>query len=119
MARKDRETHVSATPAAGTGTSGPSQPMGLDYINWFGASWAYCLTEMGTEFSHFVAERIREDVRTQHAMLNSRETEALQAIQKAFIDKAIEDYATETGKLVEIGERALARETPEGDGRTR
>ncbi|SNS74039.1 hypothetical protein [Tropicimonas sediminicola] len=108
MAREQmRSGDAMEQPVAGACESG------LDYANWLGNAWVYCLSEMGTEVSHFIADRIREDVRTQHAILHCKDPAGIQEIQKAFIDKAISDYIAETGRLVEIGKQFHHRDTPE------
>lgn len=113
MTGKDRTAQSSLLSDIGDHVAGQPQSPGADYANWLGTSWAYCLGELGAELSHFMADRIREDVRTQHAMLHCKDPAEVQEIQKAFIDQAIEDYIAETGRLVEIGNRWLSREAAE------
>jgi hypothetical protein len=72
-----------------------------------GTQWVEALSEMGSEMVSFLAERIKEDVKTQHQILHCKSITELQHIQAQFIEKAIEQYNAETGKLFQMGTNAL------------
>jgi hypothetical protein len=64
---------------------------------------------MSAEVAQFVTERIKEDVKTQHEMLQCKKIGELQHIQVQFMQKAMDQYHAETGKLVEMGTNFLAK----------
>lgn len=84
------------------------QEAGLGSLMGMGAAWVEAISDMGAEVAGFVAERIKEDVKTQHEILNCKNMADLQHIQAQFIQKAMDQYQAETGKLVEMGTNAFA-----------
>jgi len=84
--------------------------------NMMGMSTAMmeAFSDMGAEVLSFVADRIKEDVKTQHEILHCKDVGDLQHIQAQFIQKAVDQYQEETGKLVEMSTRAFAVK-PEDD----
>ncbi len=73
-----------------------------------GTLWFDTLGEMGGEIASFVAERIQEDIKTQHEILHCKDPAELQQIQVRFLKTAFEQYSAETGKLVEMSQDFLA-----------
>lgn len=73
--------------------------------NMMGASkaWAEVFGEMSAEFLGFLSDRFKEDVKTQHQILNCKDFGELQKIQAEFVQTAINQYQTETGKLMKMG----------------
>lgn len=63
--------------------------------------------DMNAEFIGFVADRIKEDVKTQHQMFHCKTAADLQHVQAQFIQTAMEQYQVETCKLVALGNKAL------------
>lgn len=100
--------------------SNPFAPMTAFREGGFGgwmklnAAWLETMGEMGAELAAFVADRIKEDVKTQHRLLNCRDIGEARAIQEEFLRNAVDQYQAETGKLVEIGMSAFSG----GDGRS-
>ncbi len=84
------------------------QRAGLGSLKWMEPTWVEALGEMSTEISQFVADRIKTDVKTQHAILHCKDPGELQSIQADFIKKAIEDYSAETGKLMEMSAKLFS-----------
>lgn len=84
------------------------QEAGLGNMMGMGTAWIEAVSDMSAEVAHFVAERIREDVKTQHEILHCKNVADLQHIQAQFIQKAMDQYQAETGKLVEMGTKAFA-----------
>lgn len=78
------------------------QQSGLGNMMALGAAWAEAVSDMNAEFAGFVAERIKEDVKTQHQILHCKDMGELRHIQSEFFQKAIDQYHAETGKLVEM-----------------
>ncbi|MBT8457819.1 MAG: phasin family protein [Alphaproteobacteria bacterium] len=74
------------------------------------AAWLESLGDMGAEFMSFLAERVKEDVKTQHEILHCKDISEAQKIQGDFVQKAIEQYQVETGKLMELGMSAFKTE---------
>ena len=108
MAEHRKIVNESVKHPAGGGR-GYSLDAGFESLNWFNRAWVEWAGAMGVEFTRFVSDRIREDMRTQHAILNCGEPGKLQEIQKDFFDKAVADYTAETGRLADIGNAFVNR----------
>ena len=89
------------------------QEAGLGNMLGMGTAWMEAMGDMSAEMAGFIAERIKEDVKTQHEILHCKNVADLQHIQARFIQKAMDQYQAETGKLVEMGKKAS---TPEKNG---
>ena len=84
------------------------QEAGLTNMVGFGAAWMEALGDMGSEVASFVADRIKEDVKTQHKILHCKNVGELQDIQAEFMKTALEQYQAETGKLIEMSTQAFS-----------
>lgn len=93
------------------------QAFGFNNMTSFGTAWVEALSEMGSEVVSFVADRIKEDVRTQHEILHCDDMAELQRIQARFMKKAIEQYTAETGKLLEMSQQIFPKSDKEGGGK--
>lgn len=80
---------------------------GLSHMTGWGTAWMEAVSELGAEVASFVADRIKEDVKTQHAILHCKDMAEFQHIHAQFIQKAIAQYQDETGKLVELSKSAF------------
>ncbi|GFE65511.1 phasin family protein [Litoreibacter roseus] len=85
------------------------QEAGFGNMLGLSTAWMEALNDMGAEMATFVAERIREDVKTQHEILHCKNVAELQHIQAQFVQKAMDQYQAETGKLVEMSTQAFAK----------
>lgn len=83
------------------------QEAGLGNMMGVSTVWAEAISDMGAEVASFVADRIKEDVKTQHEILQCKNVADLQHIQAEFIQKALDQYNAETGKLLEMGTQAI------------
>ena len=92
------------------------QSLGFRTMSGMGVAWAETLSDMGSEVLSFVADRIKEDVKTQHKMLHCRDMAELQKIQTEFVQTAIDQYTAETGKLVEMSQELMT--VPKSDAKT-
>lgn len=88
------------------------QEAGFANMMGMGTAWVEAIGEMSAEMVSFVADRIKEDVKTQHEILNCKNVAELQHVQAQFFQKAIDQYQAETGKLVEMTNKAF---TPKSD----
>lgn len=72
--------------------------------NMVGANAAVleCMGSMGAEVMEFLAERIREDVKTQRDFMQCRDVGEMQKLQAEFVRKAVDQYQAETGKLIQM-----------------
>ena len=86
------------------------QEMGLGNMMGIGTAWLEAMSDMGAEVIGFVADRIKEDVKTQHEILHCKDAAELQRIQARFFEKAVKQYQDETGKLVEMSTFVFAQE---------
>ena len=83
------------------------QEAGLGNMMGMGTAWLEAMGAMSAEVAEFVAERIKEDVKTQHEILHCKNVGELQNIQAEFLQKAIDQYQAETNKLVEMSNKAF------------
>ncbi|MFK7837435.1 MAG: phasin family protein [Sulfitobacter sp.] len=83
------------------------QEAGMGNLMGMGTAWIEAVSAMTAEVAGFVAERIKEDVKTQHEILHCKNVSDLQHIQAQFMQKAIDQYQAETGRLVEMGTKAF------------
>jgi hypothetical protein len=78
-------------------------------LGWMSTAWIESLADLGSELTSFVADRIREDVKTQHAILHCKSLAELQHVQAEFMQRAFDQYAAETGKLIEMSTEIAAK----------
>ncbi len=83
------------------------QRAGFGSVAWIGTAWLENMSDVGAELMSFVADRVKEDVKTQHEILACKDMAEVQKIQAKFMRKAIEQYTAETGKLVDMGNEML------------
>ncbi|TMM51205.1 phasin family protein [Sulfitobacter sabulilitoris] len=110
MAEKNKTTgeeNISATSAMQAVAE--LQKVGFGSIAWMGTAWLEQMSEMGSEWLSFVADRIKEDVKTQHQILHCRNIEEVQKVQAQFIQTAVEQYRDETGKMVEMSSTMMEK----------
>lgn len=69
------------------------------------ADWLERMADVGSEMLSFMAARVGEDVQTQHALMHAKGVAEVQHIQAQFFQKAMDDYAAETAKLVTMGKK--------------
>ena len=84
-----------------------AQTAGLGSLSWLGTKWLETMSDVGAEWLSFVAERVKEDVKTQHNLLHAKNLGEIQHIQAQFLQKAMDDYRAETGKIVEFCSNAM------------
>lgn len=87
------------------------QQSGLGPMRWFGQAWAENMGELGEELTRFVADRIKEDVKTQHQILHAKSPDEIREIQGKFFQTAFDQYAAESGKLTAMHQKFLDRLT--------
>lgn len=91
------------------------QAFGFNNATSFGTAWVEALSNMGSEVMSFVADRIKEDVKTQHEILHCDDMAELQKIQARFVQKAVDQYTAETGKLVEMSHQFFPSDKTKAD----
>lgn len=87
------------------------QEAGLGSLMGMSTAWVEAISGMGAEVANFVADRIKEDVKTQHQVLHCKNVADLHNIQAEFIQNAMSQYQAETGKLLKMGTEAFASST--------
>ncbi|MFQ1701616.1 phasin family protein [Loktanella agnita] len=100
MPTKTESTARETTPSSSNQDDAISQ---LAALSWMGSTWVEAISEMGSEVARFVAERISEDVKAQHALLHCKSLSEMHAVQAAFLERAYDQYTAETDKLLERG----------------
>ncbi len=78
------------------------QATGLGPLNWLAPTVVERMTDMGSEWLSFVAARVQEDVALQHGLLHAKSPEEAQAVQAKFLQKAMEDYSAESGRMMDL-----------------
>lgn len=86
------------------------QTASLPPVPQVGTAWIENMADYGQQVVSFLAKRVAEDVQTQHALMHAKDLAQIQHIQAQFFQKAMDDYAAETAKLMELG-KALASDT--------
>ncbi len=84
-----------------------AQTAGLGSLSWLGTKWVETMSDVGAEWLGFVADRVKEDVKTQHELLHAKDIGEVQHIQAQFLQKAMDDYRDETGRIVEFCSKAM------------
>lgn len=82
---------------------GAMQAENFERLNLLGAAFVDNIGKMNNEFLRFMGERLKEDLKTQHALMQCRDVSKMSEIQSDFLKKAFEQYASETGKMVQMG----------------
>lgn len=117
---KQQETAADAASGAQSGKATSETPMhalqqlqeaGLGNMFGMGAAWMEAVGEMSAEVISFVADRIKEDVKTQHEILHCKDIGELQQIQTEFVQKTLDQYQAESGRLVEMGAKTFGSVT--------
>lgn len=85
------------------------QASGFGSMTTMGTAWVEAMSDLGSEFLSFVADRVKEDVQAQHEILHAKDVEEVQKLQAKFIKKAVDQYSAETGKMVALSHSALAK----------
>ena len=114
-----QKTKTSAADTATTDTLGAMlklQEDSLAPLRRMGSLWLEASADMGVELATFLADRIREDVRTQHEVLHCKDPSKLQEIQTRFLETAFEQYSAETGKMVERSQHPIEQLTKPDEG---
>lgn len=84
------------------------QEAGFGNMVGLSTAWFETLGDMSAEVVSFVADRIKEDVKTQHELMHCKDVSEMQRIQSKFLQKAMDQYQAETGKLIEMGTKAFS-----------
>jgi hypothetical protein len=112
IARPSIEAMRRATAAAAEAAA--AEPLSvqeetLRILHHSGAAFVTGLTKAQSEIVDFVAERIRQDVEMQAELLSCRTYEEVRDLQIRFFKTAMDQYAAEATKLMNISSEMLAR----------
>lgn len=69
------------------------QTLGLSVMTDYGHAWTEAMGRVGNEVTAFVAERLKEDLKTQKRILGCTDMAALQSAQAEFFETAIRQYS--------------------------
>lgn len=81
---------------------------GMDVLPWSGARWAEAIADIGAEWLQFTANRVSRDVQTLHELQRATSIQEIQAIQSKFLQRAIDDYQAESGRMTQLVSDAMA-----------
>ena len=79
------------------------QKAGFGPMAWMGTGWITGLGDMSGEVMRFVADRIKEDVKTQHEILHAKDITEVQGIQTRFLRDAFTELRATTPIIGESG----------------
>ena len=102
------EPKVAPAPETAMRSLANIQATGFGSLSWLGTAWLETMSDIGSEWLTFVAARVREDVKTQHQLLHAKSLGDIQHIQAQFLQKAMNDYHDETGRMVEFCSKAMS-----------
>jgi hypothetical protein len=66
------------------------------------------------EIADFLAERIRQDLDTQQAMLRCRSLDEFREIQAGYLKTALSQYGSEASRLMRLGSKLAAKSLERG-----
>ena len=84
------------------------QKMGMNAAAFMGGDWMERMSDMGAEMLQFYTQRVQEDVELYHKLLHSKNMAEMQDAQAEFLQRAIDRYTEETGKIIELSKAALS-----------
>lgn len=102
MAKSTQQADAQTAQSAGETTMKFLEDAGLGPMSWMGTAWLETMADMNSEVISFLADRIKEDVQTQHKLLHCTRPEDAQKAQLEFLEKAYVQYTVETGKLLKM-----------------
>lgn len=83
------------------------QKMGVNAMSLMGGDWMERMSDMGAEMLQFYTQRVQEDVDLYHKLLHCKSLGEMQELQGEFLQRAINRYTEETGKIIEMGKTAF------------
>lgn len=83
------------------------QKMGVNAMSLMGGDWMERMSDMGAEMLKFYTQRVQEDVELYHKLLHCKSLGEMQELQGEFLQRAINRYTEETGKIIEMGKTAF------------
>jgi hypothetical protein len=92
-----------------------SQEEALHGVEVAGQTVVEGVTRFQREIIDFVSERIRQDMETQQAMLRCRTFDEVRDVQTRFFQTAMDQYSTETNRLMKLGTEMMQRSLERGD----
>lgn len=109
MKQKDKNTGRKPAFAADPVSMASAAFAGFRSMNRIGSTMFTGWTDFGAEFMTFLANRIQEDVKTQQRMLQCKDMQELAKIQSEFVQRALDQYAAETGRMIDLGQNMTIR----------
>ena len=83
-----------------------------------GAALDEGFAEARKRIADFVAERLRQDIEIQGQLLSCRTLDDVRDVQSRFFRSAVDHYAAEASRMMQLGTDVVARTLPKGGGRT-
>ncbi len=79
-----------------------------------GAALVEGFTEARKRIADFVAERLRQDIEIQGQLLSCRTLDDVRDVQSRFFRSAVDQYAAEASRMMQLGTDVVARTVPKG-----
>lgn len=89
------------------------QKMGMNAMAFMGGDWMERMSDMGAEMLEFYTQRVQEDVELYHKLLHCKDLAAMQEIQGEFLQRMINRYTEETGKIIDMSKTAMSGGKPD------
>jgi len=108
MATKKKDDAVKDAAQAMADLMAQYQKMGMNAMALMGGDWMERMSDMGAEMLQFYTQRVQEDVELYHKLLHCKDLGEMQEIQGEFLQRAINRYTEETGKIIEMSKAAMS-----------
>jgi hypothetical protein len=91
------------------------QQEAVETVEHAGATLLEGVGRVQQEIAQFVSTRVREDLETQQQLLRCRSLDDLREVQFRFVKTAMDQYSTETARLMKLGSEIMARSVERTD----
>ncbi len=103
MATGKKDETVKDASKAMTDLMAQYQKMGTNAMSFMGGDWMERMSDMGAEMLQFYTQRMQEDAALYQKLMQCRDLKEMHDIQGEFLQRAIDRYTEETGKIFEMG----------------
>ena len=93
-----------------------AQAQAMGRMTAFNTAMTEAMSRYGQEFMGFVQARLAEDAKTQQELMACRDIHELAEIQRRFLERTMQQYTDETGKLVDMGREVFDEAMKKAEG---
>lgn len=102
-----RKTKASTKPKPAQDTITGMYSEGIESIADMNAVMMESFGDMSAQIADFFTQRIEQDVKVQHDLLQCKNLQEVQQVQMQFFQDAFKQYQANSAKMLEIGTQAL------------